>query len=144
MTVVSAGTFQAAASADNGRNPPTGSFRRGVDLGDASVFGYGDALSVSYRNSDGSNDTLVSYQVPLNSSDLTLTLTNRNLYSWIIEEPLAQLDITSHYQQWFVGVRQPLIRKVEEELAVGLSLNKQDNKGFWLEGLPYPGRGVDP
>ena len=144
VSVVSAATLEAAAAADNGRNLQTGSFRRGVDLGDASVFGYGDALSISYRNSDGSNDTLVSYQVPLTSSDLTLTLTNRNLYSWIVEEPLAQLDITSHYQQWFVGLRQPLIRTVEEELAVGLSLNKQENKGLWLEGLPYPGRGVDP
>lgn len=143
VAVESAATFSAAAAADNGRNPQTGSFRRGVDLGDASVFGYGDDLSVSFRNSDGSNDTLISYQVPLNSSDLTLTLTNRNLYSWIIEEPLNQLNITSHYQQWFLGIRQPLIQRLGQELALGLSLNKQDNKGLWLEGLPYPGRGVD-
>ena len=144
VTVTSAPSRQAAAAMDNGRNPQVGSFRRGVDLGEANVTGYGDGLSLTYRNSDGSNDLQISYQRPLNSSDLTLTLTNRNLYSWIIQEPLNQLNINSHYQQWFVGLRQPLIRRLEQEFALGLSLNKQDNKGLFLDDLPFPGRGVDP
>lgn len=144
VSVLSAPSLEAAAAMDNGRNPQIGSFRRGVDLGDANVFGYGDGFSLSYRNSDGSNDLLTSYKIPLNSSDLTLTLTNRIFDSWIIEESLKRLNIHSHYQQWFVGLRQPLIRRLEEEFALGLSLNKQDNKGLFLDGLPYPGRGVDP
>lgn len=144
VTVTSARSLQAAAAMDNGRNPQVGSFRRGVDLGEANVTGYGDGLSLTYRNSDGSNDLQMSYQLPLNSSDLTLTLTNRNLYSWIIQEPLNQLNINSHYQQWFVGLRQPLIRRLDQELALGLSLNKQNNKGLFLDDLPFPGRGVDP
>jgi hemolysin activation/secretion protein len=144
VSVLSAPSLEAAAAMDNGRNPQIGSFRRGVDLGDANVFGYGDGFSLSYRNSDGSNDLLTSYKIPLSSSDLTLTLTNRIFDSWIIEESLKRLNIHSHYQQWFVGLRQPLIRRVEEEFALGLSLNKQDNKGLFLDGLPYPGRGVDP
>lgn len=144
VTVSSARSLQAAAAMDNGRNPQVGSFRRGVDLGVANVSGYGDGVSLSYRNSDGSNDLQMSYQVPLNSSDLTLTLTNRNLYSWIIQEPLSQLNINSHYQQWFVGLRQPLIQRVEKEFALGLSLNKQNNRGLFLDDLPFPGRGVNP
>jgi hemolysin activation/secretion protein len=144
VTVISAPNLQSVAAMDNGRNPQVGSFRRGVDLDDANITGYGDSFSLTYRNSDGSNDLQMSYQVPLNSSDLTLTLTNRNLYSWIIQEPLSQLNINSRYQQWFVGLRQPLIRRVEQELALGLSLNKQNNKGFFLDDLPFPGRGVDP
>ncbi|MEB3362155.1 MAG: ShlB/FhaC/HecB family hemolysin secretion/activation protein [Synechococcaceae cyanobacterium] len=144
VAVVSAPTLDAAIAMDNGRNPQIGSFRRGVDLGDANVFGHGDSFTLNYRNSDGSNDLLMSYKIPLNSSDLALTLTNRHFNSWIIEEPLSLLNIRSQYQQWFVGLRQPLIRRVEEEFSLGLSLNKQDNKGLYLDGLPYPGRGVDP
>jgi hemolysin activation/secretion protein len=144
VTVTSAPNLRYTAAMDNGRNPQVGSFRRGVDLEDANITGYGDRLSLTYRNSDGSNDLLMSYQFPLNSSDLTLTLTNRNLYSWIIQEPLDQLNINSRYQQWFVGLRQPLIRRLGQEFAVGLSLNKQNNKGFFLDDLPFPGRGVDP
>lgn len=143
VNVVGAPTLAAAAAMDNGRNPQTGSFRRGVDLGIASVFGYGDGLSITYRNSDGSNDVLASYQVPINSSDLTLTLTGRTLDSWIIQKPLSELDITFLYQQFFVGLRQPLIRRVDEELALGLGINRQSSKGLFLQGLPYPGRGVD-
>lgn len=144
VSVISAPSLKAAAAMDNGRNPQVGSFRRGIDLSEANITGYGDGLSLSYRNSDGSNDLQMSYQVPLNSTDLTLTLTNRNLYSWIIQEPLNQLNINSHYQQWFLGLRQPLIRRVEKEVALGLSLNKQDNKGLFLDDLPFPGRGVNP
>lgn len=143
VTVQSARSFQAAAALDNGRNPQTGSFRRGVDLGDANLLGYGDGLSLAYRNSDGSNDLLLSYQLPLNSSDLTLTATYRDLYSWIIQPPLNALNIHSHYRQWFVGLRQPILRSLEKEFALGLSLNKQDNQGLFLNGFPYPGRGVN-
>jgi hemolysin activation/secretion protein len=142
--VLGAPNLEAAVAMDNGRNPQTGSFRRGVDLGIASVFGYGDGLSVTYRNSDGSNDLLASYQIPINSSDLTLTFSGRVLDSWIIQEPLSELNITSFYKQLSVGLRQPLIRRVEEELALGLAVNRQSNVGLFLQGLPYPGRGVDP
>ncbi|MFN6134433.1 MAG: POTRA domain-containing protein, partial [Synechococcaceae cyanobacterium] len=47
VSVLSAPSLEAAAAMDNGRNPQIGSFRRGVDLGDANVFGYGDGFSLS-------------------------------------------------------------------------------------------------
>jgi hemolysin activation/secretion protein len=144
ITVKTAPTRLAEAAMDNGRNPQVGSFRRGVDLTEANVSGYGDSLSLTYRNSDGSNDLLTSYQFPLNSSDLTLSLSNRSLYSWIIQEPLDQLNINSRYQQWLVSLRQPLIRRLSQEVALGLSLNKQTSKGLFLDDIPFPGRGVDP
>jgi hemolysin activation/secretion protein len=144
MTVKSAPTRLGVAAMDNGRNPQVGSFRRGVDLTEANVSGYGDSLSLTYRNSDGSNDLQISYQLPLNSSDLTLSLTNRSLYSWIIQEPLDQLNINSRYQQWLVSLRQPLIKRLDQEAAISLSLNKQNSKGLFLDDIPFPGRGVDP
>jgi hemolysin activation/secretion protein len=144
ITVTSAPRFKSVAAMDNGRNPQVGSFRRGVDLLATNITGYGDGFALAYRNTDGSNDLQMSYELPLTSSDLTLTLLNRNLYSWIIQEPLNQLNINSHYQQWLVRLRQPLLQRVDQTFALGLSLNKQDNKGLFLDDLPFPGRGVDP
>ena len=143
VKAISNPSFRFAVAMDNGRNPQTGSFRRGIDLGEANLLGGGEDLSFTYRNSDGSNDLLLSYQTPLNSSNLTLTASHRDLYSWVVAEPLSVLNITSHYQQWFLGLRQPIIQRVDQELALGISLNKQDNKGLFLQGFPYPGRGVD-
>lgn len=144
VKAVSNRSFQITAAMDNGRNPQTGSFRRGIDLSEANVTGYGDRLAATYRNSDGSNDLQLSYQTPLGNSDLALTASYRGLYSWIVEEPLNVLNIYSRYKQWFVGLRQPIIRRLSGELALGLNLNKQDNQGLYLQGLPFPGRGVDP
>ena len=143
VKVISKPSFRAAVAMDNGRNPQTGSFRRGVDLGDANLLGFGDDLSLAYRNSDGSNDLQLSYQIPVNSSDLSLTALYRDLHSWVIEEPLSVLNITSSYQQWFIGLRQPILRRVDQELALGVSLNKQNNKGLYLDEFAYPGRGVN-
>jgi hemolysin activation/secretion protein len=144
VKAIGARSFRASASMDNGRNPQTGSVRRGVDLSQANLLGITDELTLTYRNSDGSNDTLVGYQLPLNSRDLTLNASYRALNSWIIEPPLNQLNITSAYRQWFAGLRLPIVRRVEEEFALGVSINKQDNKGLFLDGLPFPSRGVDP
>jgi hemolysin activation/secretion protein len=143
VKVISNRSARRAVAMDNGRNPQTGSFRRGADLGDANLLGYGDDFSLAYRNSDGSNDLQLSYQIPINSSDLSLTVLYRDLNSWVIEEPLSALNLTSNYKQWFIGLRQPILRRVDQELALGISLNKQDNKGLYLDGFPYPGRGVD-
>ncbi|MEB3242338.1 MAG: ShlB/FhaC/HecB family hemolysin secretion/activation protein [Cyanobacteriota bacterium] len=144
VQAVSARSFDASASMDNGRNLQTGSLRRGVDLSQANLLGITDVLSFAYRNSDGSNDTLVGYQLPLTSSDLTLNVSYRALNSWIIQPPLDELNITSTYRQWFAGLRLPLVQSVEEELALGISINKQDSTGLFLDGLPFPSRGVDP
>lgn len=144
VQAVSARSSQAAVAMDNGRNPQTGSMRRGVDLSEANLLGFGDGLSLIYRNSDGANDTQFSYQMPLNSSDLTLTASYRTLNSWVIEEPLSALNLYSRYEQIFAGLRQPILRRVDEELGLGISLNKQNNKGLFLEGLPFPARGVNP
>ena len=142
VKAVSARTFQLALAMDNGRNQQTGSVRRGIDLSQANLLGNGDVLSLTYRNSGGSNDALLSYQVPLNPSDLTLTASYRYLSSWIIQPAdFAKLDINSLYQQAFIGLRLPLLRSVEKEFALGLSLNRQDNRGLFLEGLPFPTRG---
>ena len=144
VKAVSNRSFEAAAAMDNGRNPQAGSFRRGVDLAETNLLGHADALSAIYRNSDGSNDVLVSYQVPLNSSDLMLTASYRRLNSWIVEAPLNVLNITSQYEQIFAGLRQPIFRRLNEEFGLGLNINKQNNKGLFLQGLPFPTRGVDP
>ena len=143
VKAISARSWQAAAAMDNGRNPQTGSVRRGVDLSQANLIGNSDVLGVSYRNSDGSNDTQLSYQVPLAANDLTLNISYRDLNSWIIEAPLNSLNISSNYQQFFAGLRLPILRSVERELALGLSLNNQSNIGWFLDGVPYPSRGAN-
>lgn len=143
VKAVTARSFYPAAIFDNGRNPQVGSNRRGVDLSDINFLGMGDEFLAGYRNTEGSDDIELTYSLPLNSYDGTLQLSYRNLTSKVIEEPLSALDITSDYQQYYLSFRQPLQQSLTNEFALGISLNLQQSRSLFLDGLPFPGRGVN-
>ena len=139
VNVVTAPSFEFRAMLDNGRVPSVGSFRRGGRFAEKNLTGNGDQLNFSYRNSDGSNDVEVSYVYPFNAHNGTITLGYRYLPSWIIEEPLAALSVSSDYDKYLVTIRQPILRTVNEEFALGLTLDHQKNQtyfGIFDRGFP--------
>ena len=139
---VTAQTFTADVVVDNGRNPQVGSIQRGPDLYELNLFGIGDAFTASYRQTDGSKDLQLSYEVPVNAYNGTLRFSYRTLTSTVIEQPLAELDIDSDFQQYFVSFRQPLVQTLNKEFALGINVDKQDSRSL-IGGRPFPGRGVN-
>jgi hemolysin activation/secretion protein len=142
VAVETAPSFSAQAIADNGRPPSVGSFRRGVDLSEANLLGYGDGLSGTYRNTDGSNDWEVSYTAPVNARNGTLKLDYRGVDSKVIEPPFNELDLKSDYQKYALTFRQPVLQTPSEELAIGITLDYQAESTTLL-GIPFPLRGAD-
>ena len=139
VNVVTAPSFEFRATLDNGRVPSVGSFRRGGRFAEKNLTGNGDQLNFSYRNSDGSNDVEVSYVYPFNAYNGTITLGYRYLPSWIIEEPLDDLSISSDYDKYFLTIRQPILRNVNQEFALGLTFDHQKNQthlGILDRGFP--------
>ncbi len=142
VSVQTARSFYPSIVLDNGRNPQVGSFRRGIELEDINLSGNGDILQGSYRNTDGSDDIDVSYAIPLNPENGTLTVGFRNITAQVIEYPFSLLDLQSYYQKYSVGFRQPLWQTPYSEFALGLSFDQQTSSSTLL-GESFPSRGTD-
>jgi hemolysin activation/secretion protein len=130
VTVEAADTFSAQVVLDNGRVPEVGSFRRGVEITEASLFSIGDAISGAYRNTDGSDDFDFNYSIPVNARNGTIKLGYRKVFSQIISPSIfrEQLDIESNYQKYTLAFRQPIIQTPNQELAIGITFDHQSSR----------------
>lgn len=128
-----ADTFDLNVIADNGRSPAVGSFRRQVQLQEANLLGQGDALSLSYINTDGSDEFDVNYTWPFNPRNGTLSFAFQTTSSEVIDpEDFEDLDIESDSNLFELTVRQPLIQDPTQEFALGLTLSRQKTDISWI------------
>lgn len=137
VKVTEADTFSVDVFADNGRSPSVGSFRRGVTIAENDLLGFGDSLSVTYKNTDGSNEGEARYSFPVNASNGTLDARFRITSSEIQEEPFNVLDIQADSRDYELTFRQPLFQKPTEEFALGLTAARRESNTSLL-GVDFP------
>jgi hemolysin activation/secretion protein len=137
VEVSEANSFSYQLTANNGRSPSVGSFRRGVSLTEGNLFGLGDALTVGYTNTDGSDGIDINYTLPINPRNGTLSLSYGNTASDVIEEPFNVLDIQSSSRYFDITLRQPIIQTATEEFALGLTGSRRESDTSLLE-IPFP------
>lgn len=128
VDVQEAKTFWVDLYADNGRSPSVGSFRRGVELREANLLGFGDTLRINYANTTGSNTIDASYAVPVNAHDGTLAFAFSQGWNRVIEKPFNVLDIQSTSRSYDFTYRQPLLQTPTQELALGLTFSRQESQ----------------
>lgn len=134
-------SFTIETGLDNYRSPATGSFQRFLEIEDANLLGIGDKLSVSYRNTDGSNTLSTSYSVPLNPQNSTIEFSYINSSDNIIENPFNSLDILSNARGYELSFRQSIVRKATatstQEFALKLTASRLESESSLLN-TPYP------
>ena len=87
IEIQEANTFQTSLVLDNARSPSVGTFRRQIQVGDTNLLGYGDSISGSYKNTDGSNSFDFHYKLPINPRNGTISLNYGISENKVIEEP---------------------------------------------------------
>ncbi|MCC5659570.1 ShlB/FhaC/HecB family hemolysin secretion/activation protein [Nostoc sp. XA010] len=127
VRISEAKTFSSPIVLDNGRSPSVGSFRRGLRLNEANLLGLGDALSLGYTNTDGSNSFDASYTLPLNPRNGTLSLNYGTTSSNVIEPPFDLLDIESDSRYYELTFRQPVIQTPTQEFALGFIASRRES-----------------
>ena len=141
-------SFNTTLSLNNGRSPSVGSFQRQIFVREGNVTGNGDALSLGYSNTDGSNSFDASYTVPLNSQNGTLRFSFNTTDSNVIEPPFDDIDedgngsdIESQSSFYEISLRQPLSRRIKNrtfrEFALGVSTSLRDNNTSLFDE-PFP------
>ncbi len=129
--------LSAALLVENRDSPSVGSIRGTASISHNNLLGFGDRLSADYGISKGINSYNISYQLPVNARDGTLSLSYNNTSSKIIEEPFSPLDINADSYTLSFGFRQPLVRTPTSELALGLSLDLRQSQTYILENIPF-------
>lgn len=140
-------TFTAQISLENNRSPSIGSFQRQIQLNQANLLGFGDALNIAYANTDGSNDVGASYTLPINPYNGTLEFSYNYTNSRVIEKPFDILDIQGTSQDFSVTLRQPIMQTPNEEFALGVTASRRESDVGFLESyypkrIPFPSPGA--
>lgn len=130
-------SFNLELFVDNGRIPSVGSFRRGIRIGEGNLFGLGDNLNISYNNTDGSNALDLSYTLPLNPRNGTLSLAYGMTASNVIEPPFDRVDITGNSRYYEFTFRQPVYQLSTKEIALGVTASRQESETTLL-GEKFP------
>lgn len=130
-------TFDVQVYLDNNRPSSIGNFQRSARLLEDNLWGWGDRFTFDYRNTDGSDEFETSYEIPFNPYNGSTKFRYRTVNSKVITEPFSQFDIQSDYQQFEITLRQPLLETVQQEFALGLSLDRQENHSK-VGGLGFP------
>ncbi len=128
VRVQEADSFNTEFFTDNGRAPSVGSFRRGVRINQANLLGFGDGLGLEYANTDGSNAFDLSYRVPVNSRNGTVSLAGGLTDTQVVEPPFDRLDIIGDSYYFELGFRQPVIQTPTKEFALGLTVSRQESE----------------
>jgi hemolysin activation/secretion protein len=132
VTVQEAKTFKTEFFADNNRAPSVGSFRRGVRVNQGNLFGFGDGLAFEYANTSGSNALNLSYKIPVNARNGTVTVSGAVSFTNVIENPFDQLDISGNSYSVDVSFRQPIIQTPKTEFALGITASRQESSNKFL------------
>jgi hemolysin activation/secretion protein len=143
-----ASSFSLPILLDNGGLPSSGTFERGVAIREGNLLGLGDAIKLSYLNTDGSDRINFSYEVPFNPDNGTIRFDYTYNNNQVIEPPFDDIDrdgkspdITSNYNAYDLTLKQPIIRSIENqnftEFSLGLTASWRQTQSF-LFGQPFP------
>lgn len=144
LKVTEARSFDAKVTLDNSRSPSVGTDRRRINLSEGNLTGLGDAISVGYTNTNGSNGVDFSYTLPLSPHNTTLAFNAGTSSSTVLEKPFDVLNIQSRSHYYELTLRHPLKQSLAEEFALGLTGSfRQSGANFLDDQVPFPAVGAD-
>jgi hemolysin activation/secretion protein len=131
-------------TASNSRPASVGAESLEISAGHRNLTGNGDPISLSYGISDGAFDRLTlepinlafAYSLPVSGADTRLTLGAHRGDQGILEEPFSDLDIESRLESYSIGMRHPLLRTPQRELAISLTGEHTRSETF-LQGRGF-------
>jgi hemolysin activation/secretion protein len=141
VSVKAARTFNTQFSLNNNRNPSIGSLERGITVSEASLLGVGDRLSVTYKNTDGSNSFEGNYTLPVNPRNGSVGFNYRLTNNKIIAAPFNDLDIEVKSRELELSYRQPIFQRatptVNQELTLSFSAARRESNSS-IQGVKFP------
>ncbi len=122
---------------DNYQPPSIGAERGIATLEHQNLTGNGDILTLRYGKSEGVDPLLdFKYALPVTARDTTASFEYRRNTFTVIEEPFKAIDIESKSEIFTLGLRQPVYRTPNTEVALELIGERLSQRTFVL-GEPF-------
>ena len=144
VDVVENRPIRAFVEYNNYTNPGVGENQLRGTVIHRNVTGYGDVLSLGFGASAQATPWAVgvfpsidaSYLIPLNKYDTTFSTGYRYFNFGVTADPFRSLDIKSETQIWTLSLRQPVYRTLNDEIALAIVGEYEQNANTIL-GLPF-------
>jgi hemolysin activation/secretion protein len=131
---------------NNFTSPTVGSNQVMGTIADQNLLGFGDALSVKYGQSFGTDSNAhgsginpnlsVSYVAPVTPYDTTFGVDYRRVDFTAIQSSVKPLDITGKFESIGLTLRQPVFRTLSQEFALALTGQSESFRSSLL-GNPF-------
>jgi hemolysin activation/secretion protein len=101
------------------------------------TLGYGDILDLRRAKTQGLEQFLASYSIPLNYSNTQLSFSYINAQSQFIEDDLADLDIEGDFDSYLIELQQPIILDTTQRLDFKARFNLLRSETFILDDFSF-------
>jgi hemolysin activation/secretion protein len=112
----------------NDWSPSIGAEHGEFDVTFRNLLGRSDPLRFGGALSEGSQEAYLTYSAPLTPDDLRVYVAGEATSSDVVEEPFNELDIQSGTWSLEAGFSYPLLRRVEDEVRLGLALSRRHSE----------------
>jgi hemolysin activation/secretion protein len=134
--VQEASRYSLFAQVADDQSPTVGEVRGQAQGTFANLFGVGDLLTANYGRSGSLNDGFVGYSVPIAPDDTRLSLRYDKNGTVVVTPVLVPLDVSSAYSSVGLGLSRPFYRTAEQDVTLGVSLERRHEQTFLL-GMPF-------
>ena len=136
LEIEEADAFFTNIGADNYRASSIGETQITAGINYNNVFGFGDRLNANYSLTEGLDLYGISYTFPFNSRNGTFSIAYDNSNSNIVDDEFEDVDIASETESFSAGIRQPVVKSPNTEVALSLDLDLRRRQTF-LDGNPF-------
>ncbi|MBF0100913.1 MAG: ShlB/FhaC/HecB family hemolysin secretion/activation protein [Desulfobacterales bacterium] len=144
VDVEEARPYHLAFLVNNHNSPSIGSYRGEISAEHLNLTGWGDSLQGTYGLTEGVDDYLLHYQVPVTRWGTLIGISTDRTKSVIISDEFNDLDIRNEIQTYASEISHPFIKTLSDELLLGLKWEKRTSKMFCNnDPFSYPGSGTD-
>ena len=118
--------------ADNNRSPSTGANELTLGVLHRSLSGRGDALSLAYSLSSGTDQYATSYRLPFHGGRSAVRAYYRHGESQVIETAFRDIEIENDSDAAGLEVSRVLFRSLASEFVIGAGLERKKTRTFML------------
>jgi hemolysin activation/secretion protein len=136
--------FYMRIGVNNHNSPMFGAYRKEAEVRYKNLTGLGDMIRAEYALSEGLDDYLLDYRIPVTPWHTSLRFFFERKEAVITEEPFDKLDIANDMYWYNVNIIQPVIKDSGTEIGFAIAYEKMKSETRLLgESFSFPSSGAD-